>query len=52
MTKYIIEAVEFTEGRPTHVDGKIIHVERLFKNDDSSSDADYVAVCIIEVGEY
>lgn len=52
MTKYVIELVEFKFGIPTRVDGKIIHVERLVENDNPDSDADWVAVCIVEKGEY
>ncbi len=46
--KYVIEPVYFTEGKPTYVEGKIIHVQLIKECDDPYREGDYVALCIIE----
>ena len=47
MKKYIVQEVYFKNGKPTEVDGKIIHVEKIMGM--QSPRADYVAICLIEV---
>lgn len=49
--KYIVKEVWFKEGVPVDVGGKIIHVSEIMGSQHPCHDADYVAVCLIEVKE-
>ena len=48
--KYEIRTIYFKNGKPTDVNGKIIAVEKIFGSQDPVINADYEAICLVEVG--